>query len=125
MKSVHGWLGTPRLFANRRVEALYFWPPEVFDPMIARTFILPFREDRDDEGVHFAEDTILINFGEDVDRNLVCVTTNRIEPQTASILFPKTSIGMANLVTMLINSAYSAMTPEEWLGFLVEADADS
>lgn len=95
----------------------------MFDPMIARTFVLPFDKHKDKEGRFFASDTILINLGEDVDRNLVCVTTNRITPQNAGLLFPKTAIGMANLVTMLINSAYSAMTDEEWLGFLAEADA--
>ncbi len=116
----------PWLFATRKIVAFHFILKifTVFDPMIARTFILPFREHSDNEGVEFGDDTLLINFGEDIDRNLVCVTTNRIDPGVASMLFPKTAIGMANLVTALINSAYAAMTPDEWLELLEEADED-
>ena len=117
--------GTVRHFASQGIFTIGAATSmgEMFDPMIARTFILPFRKEADEDGVFFAEDTILINLGEDVDRKLVCVTTILISPSVAGMLFPTTSIGMANMVTMLINSAYSSMTAEEWTSFLAEADA--
>ena len=96
--------------------------PEGFDPVIARTFILPFDANVDSKGIAFAEDHILINLGEDIDRRLVCVTTNKIARSDFSLLFPTTTIGMANLITSLINTFYASLGPEEWAALLNEVE---
>lgn len=93
-----------------------------FDPVIARTLILPFGSDVDEDGVAFGEDFVLINLGEDIDRNLVCVTTNKISPNDYSLLFPSTTTGMANLITALINNVYASLGPEEWAAILEQVE---
>ncbi len=90
--------------------------------MIARTFVLPFTEKVDAEGLAFSEDHVLINLGEDIDRNLVCVTTNKISSADFALLFPTTTVGMARLVTQLINTFYATLGPEEWNELLNEVE---
>jgi len=98
-----------------------------FDPIIAKTVIIPIGEDEDFEdeswyAFDFEVSTILVNLGKDVDNNLVCVTSNNIKESDYCLLFPTTTIGMARLLAKLINIVYSTVSTEEWTALLADLE---
>ena len=66
--------------------------------------------------------TLNFDLGEDIDRNLVCVTSNKVSGVKFSVLFPSTTIGMGRLITTLINTAYAEFGPEEWTRLLSQVE---
>ncbi|QDP54551.1 MAG: hypothetical protein Unbinned2514contig1000_43 [Prokaryotic dsDNA virus sp.] len=96
-----------------------------FDPIIARTLVVPEGEKSDAEGFSVGSNAVLISLGRDVNGNHVSITTNRINQADFCLLFPTTTVGIATLLTRLINAAYMAYGPADWSAMLTKLNEET